>query len=209
VKVHGFEADAVLFDCDGVLVDSEPLSYRAWSTALAGHGFELSHAEFAQAVGGTETMVAQRFSPVTGVEPDSLENAARAIFESIASTAAGFPDTVRLIERCRAAGVPMAVATNGARWRLDALLVAVGLTDLIATSVASDEVAAPKPAPDLYIAAARLAGVEPARCVVIEDSPTGIRAAVGAGCRVVAVDRGMFDHDVLSAAHLIVPELER
>lgn len=206
--VHGFEADAVLFDCDGVLVDSEPLSFRAWSKALATHGFTLTHDEFSQAVGGTEAMVAERFSPVTGAAPRLLEDSARAVFETIASGAVGFPDTMRLIDRCRALEVPMAVATNGARWRLDTLLSAVGLADLIGVSVASDEVAAPKPAPDLYLEAARLAGVPPARCVVIEDSPTGIRAAVEAGCSVVAVDRGMFRPELLSAAHRIVARLD-
>lgn len=204
MRLHGLEADAVLFDCDGVLVDSEPISYRAWKLALAAYDFDLSEPAFHDSVGGTEEMVAARFAPEIGADPVELELDARRLFTDIAAEARGFDDSRRLIARLEAAGTPMAVATNGLRWRLDALLGAVGLDQLLPYSVTADEVAAPKPSPDLYVAAAGLAGILPERCVVFEDSPTGITAARAAGCRVIAVDRGMFPAERLSAADVVV-----
>jgi HAD superfamily hydrolase (TIGR01509 family) len=70
--------------------------------------------------------------------------------------------------------------------------------------VTADEVAHPKPAPDLYEKAARVVGVPPDRCLVIEDSPTGVAAAGAAGCKVIAVDRGMFERSQLIGAEVIV-----
>lgn len=204
MRLHGLDIRAVLFDCDGVLVDSEPVSYLAWSRTLANHGYALTEEVFAASVGGTETMVAERFSPEIGVDPVTLELEARHAFRAIAGTAAAFADALELVERLETAGVPVAVATNGLRWRLDALLGAVDLGRLLPRSVTADEVERPKPAPDLYLAAARLTGADPAACVVIEDSPTGIAAAAAAGCPVIAVDRGMFSRSRLSAATIVV-----
>lgn len=204
MRLHGLEAGAVLFDCDGVLVDSEPISYRAWKRALAAHGFDLSEAAFHDSVGGTEAMVALRFAPEIGADPVQLELDARNAFTDIASEARGFEDSRRLIAELESAGIPMAVATNGLRWRLDVLLKAVGLERLLAHSVTADEVSRPKPSPDLYLAAAGLTGAVPERCVVFEDSPTGITAARAAGCRVVAVDRGMFPVERLADADVII-----
>lgn len=202
--LHGLEADAVLFDCDGVLVDSEPVSYMAWSATLAAHGYRLDIDEFSDSVGGTETMVAQRFAPEIGADPTTLEKEAQVAFKEIAGQARGFGDSAVLVERLERSGVPIAVATNGLRWRLDVLLAAVGLERLLSASVTADEVLRPKPAPDLYLAAARLTGVDPDRCLVLEDSPTGITAAKAAGCLVIAVERGMFDRSRLRDADVIV-----
>lgn len=202
--LHGLDAQAVLFDCDGVLVDSEPVSFLAWSRTLATHGYTLDEAHFAESVGGTETMVAQRFAPEIGVDADALELEAREAFRQLAPMAQGFADTFELVGRLQAESVPVAVATNGLRWRLDALLEAVGLDRLRSVSVTSDEVARPKPAADLYLAAAALTNTDPGHCVVLEDSPTGIAAAKAAGCLVVAVDRGMFERSRLGAADVVV-----
>ncbi len=203
MNLHGLVGDAVLFDCDGVLVDSEPVSYIAWSGTLAVHGFDLTVEAFSESVGGTETMVAEQFSPAVGVDPVTLELEAQRAFEAIAGQAVGFADTIALVGRLEAEGVPIAVATNGLRWRLDVLLEAVGLARLLPNSVTADEVGRPKPAPDLYLAAASMVRTHPSRCIVLEDSPTGIAAATAAGCQVIALDRGMFPHPRLAAATLI------
>jgi HAD superfamily hydrolase (TIGR01509 family) len=149
-------------------------------------------------------MVAERFGPELGVDPMSLEQEARRAFEGIAHEAKGFEDALDLVDRLEAANVPIAVATNGLRWRLDSLLTAVGLERLLSRSVTAEEVARPKPAPDLYETASRLVGVAPPRCLVIEDSPIGVAAARAAGCRVIAVDRGMFERAHLAGAEVIV-----
>ncbi|MEX0757341.1 MAG: HAD family phosphatase [Acidimicrobiia bacterium] len=204
MNIHGLECEAVLFDCDGVLVDSEPVSFRAWSEALAVHGYDLDMDVFAASIGGTEAMVANRFAPDVGVDSVRLELEAQHAFERIAGEAAAFGDTLAFIDRLEYAGVPIGVATNGLRWRLDVLLAAVGLGRLLPFSVTADEVENPKPAPDLYLRAASLAGADAERCVVIEDSPTGVAAAKAAGCLVVAVDRGVFDRRQLAGADVVV-----
>lgn len=204
MNIHGLGCDAVLFDCDGVLVDSEPVSFTAWSEALAAYGYVLREEVFTESIGGTEAMVARRFAPDVDVDPVVLELEAQHAFERIAGQAAAFDDTLALIDRLEDVGVPMGVATNGLRWRLDALLGAVGLGRLLPSSVTADEVENPKPAPDLYLRAASIAGARPERCVVIEDSPTGVAAAKAAGCLVVAVDRGVFDRSRLAGADVIV-----
>lgn len=202
--LHGLEGDAVLFDCDGVLVDSEPVSYAAWSATLADHGFTLTEEAFSLSVGGTEAMVAAMFAPMVDADPVRLEYDARLRFEALARQVESFDDTRETIERLEDRGVPIGVATNGLRWRLDVLLEGAGLQRLRGRSVTADEVDTPKPAPDLYLAAARLVGIRPERCVVVEDSPTGIAAAKAAGCLVVAIDRGMFPVGRLGDADVIV-----
>jgi beta-phosphoglucomutase-like phosphatase (HAD superfamily) len=160
--LYGLEAAAVLFDCDGVLVDSEPVSFLAWSRTLAAHGHTLDEAQFAESVGGTEAMVAIGSRRRSGVDAEALEAEAREAFERM-PRAAGFPDTLELVAAAGGRGVPIAVATNGLRWRLDALLAAVGLERMLPVSVTADEVRRPKPAPDLYLAAAALVGHDPGR----------------------------------------------
>jgi HAD superfamily hydrolase (TIGR01509 family) len=204
MNLHGLEGDAVLFDCDGVLVDSEPLSWMAWSTTMAAHGAVLDEGRYRALIGGTEAMVAARFGPEVGADPESLEREARRAFDGMVGEAKAYEDALDLVDRLEAANVPIAVATNGLRWRLDSLLTAVGLDRLLPNSVTADEVAHPKPAPDLYEKAARVVGVPPDRCLVIEDSPTGVAAAGAAGCKVIAVDRGMFERSQLIGAEVIV-----
>src|SRR4051794_15675936 len=99
-----------------------------------------------------------------------------------------------------AAGVPVAVASNAGRGELRAKLERLGLLDLFAGRVFSfEDVARPKPAPDIYLAAARSCGAAPSNCVVIEDSLLGVRAGIAAGCRVLGLV-GDTDASVLAAA---------
>jgi HAD superfamily hydrolase (TIGR01509 family) len=109
----------------------------------------------------------------------------------------GAPDAVRAVV---AAGIPVAVASNAGRAELAAKLARLGLTGLFAGRVFSfEDVARPKPAPDIYLAAARSCGAAPGDCVVVEDSLLGARAGVSAGCRVLGLTREA-DASVLAAA---------
>jgi HAD superfamily hydrolase (TIGR01509 family) len=98
-----------------------------------------------------------------------------------------FADAFGTLESARTARLPVAVVSASPRSRLDLTLATAGLS--FAVTVSGDEVAAGKPAPDGYLEAARRLGVEPADCVVVEDSIPGVLAAVAAGARVVAVER--------------------
>ncbi len=186
---------AVVFDCDGVLVDSEPLSQLAWVEAMSHYGVTVTAEEVARFIGGTEAELAAHFSPIAGVDADRLERTAEEMFVQAVGErgVSAYSDAVEL---ARSLTVPRAVASNSFRWRLDTVLGASGLATWIGPSVAGDEVPEPKPAPFVYIEACRVLGVSPDDVLVIEDSVTGIEAARAAGCRVVGVDRG--SHPVLN-----------
>jgi HAD superfamily hydrolase (TIGR01509 family) len=196
---------AVIFDLDGVLVDSEWASAKAWGTALARFGYQLNEETFLGFVGTTDRSLAQAFAVEVGRSPAEVLLAAEQEMRSIAGGGlTPFPDAVELLG---ALTVPVAVASNSDRWRLETVLTAAGIQDRFEVSVSADEVAHPKPAPDVYLRAAELLGVDPAGCVVIEDSPTGITAARAAGMRVVAVRRGHFTDDQLTGADLVLDHL--
>jgi beta-phosphoglucomutase-like phosphatase (HAD superfamily) len=197
--------DAVVFDCDGVLVDSEPLSERAWRQALEEHGVDMGQ-DFSQWVGTTDDAIAIRFAAEAGVSPTRLADRAAAILvdDLRYEPAVVFDDARNALAGAQAAELRLAVATNSERWRLEALLRSAGIADVFEFAVTSDDVRSPKPAPDVYLLAASLLGVEPPRCLVVEDSPTGVAAARAAGMRVVAVDRGVFDPVLLAPATRIV-----
>lgn len=196
--------EAVVFDCDGVLVDSEPVSFRAWQDAIAIFGHTLTEDEFLATVGTTDRMVAESWAPRLGTDADRLDDLARDAFLARAHELDVFQDAVALRESM---DLPVAIGTNSARWRLDAVLSATGLDDLFGVSVTATDVDEPKPAPDIYLRAFDLLGVPPSLGLVLEDSPSGVRAARAAGAYVVAVDRGLVDVADLEAADDIVARL--
>lgn len=201
MRVFGFDVEGVVFDCDGVLVDSEPLSERAWSRSLARLGLEVPESEISGFVGMTERMLAEHYAPLTGRTVEEVEEVARHELLRLL----GDEGVPRFGDADRLRGslsIPFAVASNSFRWRLDAVLGAAGVT--VEDSFAGDEVEAPKPAPDIYLAAAERLGCHPGSVLVIEDSVIGIRAAKTAGCVVVAVARHPLGPN---PADLIVPDL--
>ncbi len=199
--------DAVLFDCDGVLVDSEPASEWAWRSTLRRYGLEMG--EFGSWVGTTDEAIAVRFAPDSGVSPVRLLDEAASLLQTqLEEEPLGlFEDAADALDRAIGANLLKAVVSNSERWRLEVILSSAGLTGVFGVSVTSDDVPHPKPHPDMYLKAAALLGVEPPRCLVIEDSPTGVAAARAAGMRVVAVDRGVFDPPALEAATRVVSSL--
>lgn len=196
---------AVIFDLDGVLVDSEWASAEAWQSTLSGFGYRADDTTFEGFVGTTDRSLAEFFS--VRVERDAAVILAT-VEEEMRRMASGgleaFPDALALLDDLL---VPTAVASNSDRWRLEVVLSAAGIRDRFEISVAGDEVLFPKPAPDIYLRAAELLSVLPSDCVVIEDSPTGITAARAAGMKVVAVRRGHFPRDRLAKADMVVDSL--
>jgi len=196
----------VIFDCDGVLVDSESASAAAWRAALARFDYHIDAVTFAGFVGTTDRALAVAFAARVGAGVEEVLNAAEEEMRLIAGQGLdAFPDALALVQRL---AVPVGVASNSDRWRLEVMLSAAGVRALFDVTVAGDEVAKPKPAPDVYLRVAALLGINPGDCVVIEDSPTGVVAARAAAMRVVAVRRGHFADDVLMEADQIVDSLD-
>ncbi|MDR9451125.1 MAG: HAD family phosphatase [Acidimicrobiia bacterium] len=199
----------IVFDCDGVLVDSERLAWSAWRQVLVRYGITLTEEDIALLTGRTDREAHYHFShradlPDHGSFWDELADVTFRLFDQHLSA---FEDAADTLDALRIRGATMAVASSSPRERLDRSLAATGLEAYFEFVVAGDEVAAGKPAPDLFLAAAAGLGVEPATCFAVEDSPAGIAAARAAGMTVIAVRRGQFGLEDLSAADLVVPRL--
>jgi HAD superfamily hydrolase (TIGR01509 family) len=196
---------AVIFDCDGTLVDSEPLSGEAWRRTLLPYGYEVTHADLEQCVGipytKTHTFLAQRVRIPDA--PTLWPQLRTHLFALLDSELQPFNDAVNTLSQLRERGVPVAVASSSVRERLNHTLAGAGLH--FEVSIAGDEVEHGKPAPDMFLLAAARLGVAPEACVVIEDSPPGVAAGIAAGMPTLGVQR---DPDIdLSAATRVVNEV--
>jgi len=210
---------AVLFDFDGVIVDSEPLHFHAMREALVPEGLAFDEAEYAREYQAYDDRTAiRRALEHHGQAWDSerIERIARRkaeLFENLLPTVAYFPGARELILALRRAELPLAIASGALRAEIEAVLVAGGLRDAFGVIVGADDVANGKPHPEPYLRAmaalrGAAAGLQPAECVVIEDSMPGIAAARAAGMTVVAVTNS-YPAERLTAAQQVVDSLER
>jgi HAD superfamily hydrolase (TIGR01509 family) len=201
---------AAIFDCDGTLVDSEPLARVAWERSLAPHGYAIDDAEYAGLIGRPYAQVHGFFADrIPGLEPiDAFwDGYSERLFELIDTELVPFEDALETLRGLTARGIAVAVASSSPRARLDRTLARAGLADAFAVSVAGDEIEHGKPAPDMFLAAAERLGVPPGRCVAIEDSGPGVAAGLAAGMTTVGVARDGADPDSLRAAHVVLERL--
>jgi HAD superfamily hydrolase (TIGR01509 family) len=200
--------DAVVFDMDGVIVDSE----QVWGDVRE---------EFTREAGGTYTAAATRdmmgmsslewsryMADELGVPgtPQEINDAIVArMLERYGQAPPLIDGAVEAVRRV-AAKWPVAIASSSNPELIEVVLGAAGLSELFPVAVSSQEVARGKPAPDVYLEAARRLGVAPAQCAAVEDSHNGIRSAKAAGMRVVAVPNPHFppDAEALAEADAVV-----
>jgi HAD superfamily hydrolase (TIGR01509 family) len=183
------EPTAVLFDMDGTLIDSEPVWFETEVRLLAGYGFELGPEHWPHVLGQPSEISSRYLLGVSGVPLSWQELAERIESGVVARLSEGLellPGAKELLVELQAAGVPAALVSASSRRIVDACIGAIG-ADFFRHTVSGDDVTRPKPDPQPYLRAAELLGVDPADCVVIEDSPVGTAAGAGAGCRVLAV----------------------
>lgn len=202
--------DLVIFDCDGVLVDSERLSCATLADVLTAAGAPTTPDECARDfTGGTVALIRDVTERRTGRPlPGSFEETyARALFERFRRDLRAFDGVTELLDGLDAAGVGYCVASNGTRRRMEASLGATGLLPRFEGRLFSGpEVTRPKPAPDLFLHAAATLGATPASCLVVEDTPTGIAAARAAGMTVWA-PATTFDRQRLATADAVFPAM--
>ncbi|MGB3455151.1 MAG: HAD family hydrolase [Litorimonas sp.] len=192
VTIPALETDLVIFDCDGVLVDSEPLSNAVMAEHITRLGWPMDGAESIRLFKGqsmTQVHAALEARLGRKVDPAWLETFRADQAERFRTDLTAIPGVRDLIGRVRDAGLADCVASQGRHSKMAVSLGATGLLPLFEGRIFSaEDVARPKPAPDLFLHAARSMGIDPARCVVIEDSVTGIAAARAAGMGIIAYD---------------------
>lgn len=205
--IGGSRLSGVVFDCDGTLVDSEPLAGEAWRRTVARFGYAVTDEDLAACIGipyaRTHAYLSERVAlpAATALWPDL----SRELFALIDARLMPFADAVGAAEELRARGVRVGVASSSPRERLDRTLARAGLA--FAVTIAGDEVVHGKPAPDMFLLAAERLGVEPARCVAVEDSPAGVAAGRAAGMPTLGVCRVPGTEATLAAADRVVDQV--
>ncbi len=174
----------VIFDCDGVLVDSEGPSNRAVAVEVSKLGWAMDEAEsMRQFVGFRLEAMPQVISARTGQDvPDGwVEMMRQRLIATLASELELMPGVIEVLEAIVAMGVPIRVASNSSMREMEAKFGRTGLMHLFERAHSADEVGRGKPSPDVFLRAAEAEGVPPGACVVIEDSVPGTQAAIAAG----------------------------
>jgi HAD superfamily hydrolase (TIGR01509 family) len=181
---------AIIFDMDGVLLDSEPLHFAALSSVLADDGVSLSRAENEAFIGLTVeatfgALIARYALPRSMAEYiHAYDAAVLAVLEVTRQPAEGVLD---LLRAAHARGMHLALASSSRRVWVDATLRSIGLNEAFEVIVSGDDVQHGKPDPEIYLLAASRLGLPPKQCLAIEDAPNGVLSARRAGMPVIGV----------------------
>lgn len=183
-------AVGVIFDVDGVLVDSYDAHLTSWVTMAREHGLSITEAQFAGTFGQTSREVIARFwgDRVDDAGRRALDERKEAIYRDLIRQRFPAMDGAReLIDACTAARMPLAVGSSAPRANVELTLALLDRRDAFAAIVSGEDVTRGKPDPQVYVLAAERLAMAPAGCVVVEDAPVGVQAARAAGAAVAAL----------------------
>jgi beta-phosphoglucomutase family hydrolase len=209
--------DAIIFDMDGLMVDTEPLSRQAWEMAIRPFGYSLDDATYRRMVGlrsdqSLQIMLQTFDLPLTAEELYAQKN--EHYRQLRAKGVPVMPGLCSLLAAIESRHLPWGVATSSSRAQAEEVLAQLGLQDKCHALAAGNEVPHGKPAPDIYLLAAQRLNVAPDGCLALEDSLPGSQAAVAAGMKTVVVPNGRSPtdfphaHHVLPSLHEVIPLLE-
>ena len=203
---------AVIFDMDGVLVDTYRAHFQSWNVVAGEEGTEMSEEQFAATFGRTSREIIALLWPELGDDAaaiqrfdDRKEEAFRRI---IAKDFPAMPGVERLLAGLASAGIPTAIGSSGPPANVALVVERLGAKHPFGAVVTADDVARGKPDPEVFLLAAERLGVPPARCVVVEDAPPGVQAAKAAGMHCVGMASTGRTREELSAADLVVDSLD-
>ncbi len=211
--------EAVIFDFDGVITDSEILHFRAFNVVLAPHGLELTKKEYYTNYLGLSDVDCLRAlvdEGRLGIARDHIQDLIAKktrIYEKLAQTDGQLIEGVsEFLDMLRTAQIPIAICSGSLRAEIELILRDAGLRELFDVIVSAEDVSRGKPDPEGFLLALKqlnestVAPIAPGQCIVIEDSHWGLEAAHGAQMRTIAVTN-TYDAGQLSAAHLVTERL--
>jgi pseudouridine-5'-monophosphatase len=202
----------VIFDLDGTLVDTEPLYTEAAQRIVQRFGKVFDLGIKRQIMGGGPLSGARFVVEHLGLPltPEAYLSEREAWLRQACKTARPMPGAVALVEALHARGIPLAIGTSSERELCQIKLSAQPFANRFASIACSDDpgVLGAKPAPDIFLCAARSLGADPARCLVFEDSPKGVMAARAAGMEVIAVVDPTMAHEDYAGALSVLSSLE-
>ena len=183
--------DAVIFDNDGLLLDTEESWTRAQEALFERHGHEFTPEHKRDMLGSSPKAAAAALELILEQPGEGMAlimELAMIVLDELGRHAPPRPGALELIARLRDGAIPMALASNSPRMLVDRALQTAQIEQGTFTAIlTADVVTHPKPAPEIYLTACAALGTEPARTLVLEDSPTGIAAGMSAGCYTIAV----------------------
>ena len=195
----------VIFDMDGVLINSEPLHFLATQEVLATYGVPMSEADyFGRYIVYSDWEIMELLLSDASARPAAAQAKSRRYLELVASGIPPFPDGLELLRRTD--GWRVALATGSMRYEAELALGSLGIRECFQAIVTREDCVHGKPNPEPFLRAADGLGVSPTRCVVIEDSPGGVQAAKAAGMACVAVTHSCAREQWLEA-NLVVDDL--
>jgi beta-phosphoglucomutase family hydrolase len=180
--------DGLIFDMDGTLADTMPTHFIAWSRSMAEHGIQFSGDRFYALGGVPASEIIEMLAEEQGlvVDANAIAEAKEVLFlELLGDVQPVVP--VKAIAGFHREHLPMAIATGSPKWVAERILKALGIREWFNAVVGAECVANSKPAPDVYLRAAELIGVDPKRCHAFEDTKLGMQAAKNAGMVVVDI----------------------
>lgn len=203
---------ALIFDFDGLVLDTETPEYQTWQSVYAEFGQILTIENWGQIVGGT---AASDFHPISHLEQLigrsltelALESRVQAESRQMILAAKPRPGVIETLETAKRLGLRLAVASSSPHWWVDGHLQRLGLFHYFETVQCREDVARTKPEPDLFLAAQNALGVSRQEALIFEDSPNGVLAAQHAGIRVVAIPNPITQNLSFSDPDLLLQEM--
>jgi len=200
---------AVIFDMDGVLIDSVKIHWQAMNEVLGAYGIHVADEELPKYIGRPQRSQLEQLSNENGVELDydTINQRTTAIKRVLLENIQPKEGVVQLLTLLKDSNIPMAIATSNNRDEMEMRLTDAGIIDFFSKFVTEDDVTEHKPNPAVYLEAAKQLDADPSSCVVFEDAPAGVQAAKNANMTCIAVQTPFAKASDLKVADAVIASL--